>query len=69
MMIDPALLASESLSSETNDGSISREYVMDGRLNRHSARISAAEKATNSLAITDVMAVHHGLGLETFPEF
>lgn len=69
MMIDPVLLASDSLNSGTTDGSISSEYVMDGRLSRHSARIAAAEKATNNLVITDILAVDNGLAMETFPEF
>ena len=64
MMIDPALLTSGSLNSET---SISSDYVTDGRVTRHSARIAAVEKATNSLVISNgILAVNNGLAMENF---
>ena len=70
MMIDPALLTSGLLNSETNEGSIPGNYVTDGRLTRHSARIAAAEKPTNYLVVTDdILTVDNGLAMETFPGF
>ena len=70
MMIDPALLTSESFNSATNDGSVSGDYVTNGRTTRYSARIAAAEKATNSLVITDnILSVNNGFAMGTFPEF
>lgn len=70
MMIDPALLASGSLNSETNDGSISSDYVTNGQLIGYSARTDGKEEAANIFVVTnDILAIDSVLAMENFPEF